>query len=340
MRRMAQGERGRHAAITGWGRYLPERVLSNADLSRMVETNDEWIVSRTGIRERRIAAPHETTSTMATAAARDALCAARLAPADIELIVVATATPDHFFPSTACLVQHQLGVPTTAAAFDLGAACAGFVYALGTAAQFIRAGTYRRVLVIGSETLSRFTDYTDRKTCILFGDGAGAVVLEACDAERGPLSLVLHSDGGGGPLLGIPGLGAAQPASPEVLAAGGQYMRMDGGEVFKFAVRAMADAAAEATEAAGLAPGDVDMLVPHQANLRIIDAAAKRLDLPRERVWVNIDRFGNTSAASIPICLSEAADAGALRDGMNLVLVAFGGGLSWGASVVRWGTGA
>ena len=330
----------RYAAITGWGRYLPERVLSNADLERMVETNDEWIVSRTGIRERRIAAPHETTSTMATAAARAALTEANLTPADVELVIVATITPDYLFPSTACLVQHQLGVPTTAGAFDLNAACTGFVYALGTAAQFIRAGAYRRVLVIGAETLSRFTDYTDRRTCILFGDGAGAVVLEACDAERGPLSLVLRSDGAGGPLLGVPGLGAAQPASAAVLAAGGQYMHMDGGEIYKFAVRAMGDAAAEATEAAGLSWSQVDMLIPHQANLRIIDAAARRLDLPRERVWVNIEHYGNTSAASIPICLSEAADAGALHDGMNLVLVAVGGGLTWGASVVRWGRGS
>jgi len=328
----------RYAAITGWGRYLPERVLTNADLETLVNTNDEWIVSRTGIRERRIAAPDETTATMATAAARAALEVASLTPSDLDLIIVATASPDHFFPSTACIVQHQLGI-TNIPAFDLGAACSGFVYALGTAAQFIRTGVYRHVLVIGAETLSRFVDYTDRRTAILFGDGAGAVILEATDQPRGVLSLTLHADGAGGPLLAIPGLGAAHPVSPEVLEARGQFIHMEGGEVFKFAVRAMGDAAVKAVELAGMQFADVDLLVPHQANLRIIDAAAKRLDLPRERVWVNIDRYGNTSAASIPISLCEAQEQGLLADGANVLLVAFGGGLTWAASMVRWGRG-
>lgn len=328
----------RYAAIVGWGRAVPERVLTNADLEAMVETNDEWIVSRTGIRERRIAAPDETTSTFAARAARDALAVAHLTPEDLDLIVVATASPDYFFPSTACVVQHLLGVARIPA-FDIGAACSGFVYALGTATQFIRTGMYRRILVIGAETLSRFTDYTDRRTAILFGDGAGAVVLEATDAARGVLSLTMGADGAGGPLLNVPGGGAKQPSTAENLARGDQYIHMEGGEVFKFAVRVMDDAAAEATERAGLRFADIDYLVPHQANLRIIDAAARRMDVPRERVWVNIDCYGNTSAASIPISLSEMADRGLLHDGMNLLLVAFGGGLTWAAAVVRWGTG-
>jgi len=331
---VANGER--YAAITGWGRYVPERVLTNADLMKLVATDDEWIVSRTGIRERRIAAPDETTATMATAAARGALDTAGLTPGEIDLIIVATASPDYLFPSTACIVQHQLGIASIPA-FDLGAACSGFVYALGTATQFIRTGMYRRILVIGSETLSRFTDYTDRRTCILFGDGAGAVVLEATDQPRGVLSLTMHADGAGSALLGIPGLGSARPASPELLEAHGQFIAMEGGEVFKFAVRAMSDAALEAVQLAEMRMSDVDLLVPHQANLRIIDAAAKRLDLPRERVWVNIEKYGNTSAASIPISLCEAEEQGRLRDGANLLLVAFGGGLTWAASMVRWG---
>ncbi len=326
------------AAITGWGHAVPERVLTNAELEAMVDTNDEWIVSRTGIRERRIAGPDETTSTLGTLAARDALAVAGLDAAQLDLIIVATASPDHFFPSTACLVQHALGV-TRIPAFDLSAACSGFVYALGTATQFIRAGMYRRVLVIGAETLSRFVDYTDRRTCILFGDGAGAVVLEATTAPRGVLSLTLGADGSGGPLLGVPGLGAAKPASAAVLAAGEQYIQMAGAEVFKFAVRVMGDAAVEATAQAGMTWRDIDYLVPHQANLRIIDAAARRLELPRDRVWTNIDRYGNTSAASIPISLSEMAGRGMLHDGQNLLLVAFGGGLTWAGAVVRWGRG-
>ncbi len=335
---MVEQQRKRYAAITGWGHYVPERVLTNADLERMVNTSDEWIVSRTGIRERRVAAPEESTSTMATAAAKKALAVAHLDPADLDLIVVATATPDYLFPSTACVVQAQLGV-TRVPAFDIGAACSGFIYALGTATQFIRTGLYQRILVIGAEALTRLTDYTDRRTCILFGDGAGAVVLEASDQPRGLLSLTMGADGSGGDLLKLPGIGTKHPITPETLERGDQYLKMEGAEVFKFAVRTMGDAAIEAIARAGLQFREIDMLIPHQANLRIIEATAKRLDLPRDRVWVNIDRYGNTSAATIPISISEAWEQGRLHDGANLLLVAFGGGLTWAAAVVRWGCG-
>lgn len=331
-------QRERYAAITGWGHYVPERVLTNAELERMVETSDEWIVSRTGIKERRVAAPDESTSTLGANAARKALTVAGLEASDLDLIMVATATPDYFFPSTACVIQNLLGV-TRIPAFDIGAACSGFIYALGTATQFIRTGVYSRILVIGAETLTRFTDYTDRRTCILFGDGAGAVVLEATDQPRGLLSLTMGADGSGGDLLKLPGLGTAEPATHEVLDRGDQYIKMEGAEVFKFAVRTMGDSAIEAIARAGMHFREIDMLIPHQANLRIIEATAKRLDLPREKVWVNIDRFGNTSAATIPISISEAHDRGLLHDGANLLLVAFGGGLTWAASVVRWGRG-
>jgi 3-oxoacyl-[acyl-carrier-protein] synthase-3 len=332
-----QGER--YAAITGWGHYVPERVLTNADFEAMVQTNDEWIVSRTGIKERHIAGPDEPTSVLGANAARRALAVAQLEPSDLDLIVVATASPDYFFPSTACVIQNLLGV-TRIPAFDIGAACSGFIYALGTATQFIRTGVYKRILVIGAETLTRLTDYTDRRTCVLFGDGAGAVVIEATDQPRGLLSLTMGADGSGADLLKVPGLGSAMPATPEVLERHDQYIKMEGAEVFKLAVRVMGDASIEAIARAGMQFREIDLLFPHQANLRIIEATAKRLDLPREKVWVNIERYGNTSAATIPISLSEAAERGLLHDGTNLLLVAFGGGLTWAASVVRWGRGA
>lgn len=331
-------QRERYAAITGWGHYVPEQVLTNADLERMVATNDEWIMSRTGIRERHVAASEETTATLGANAAHKALAVAKLDPSDLDLIIVATASPDYFFPSTACVVQSLLGV-TRIPAFDIGAACSGFIYALGTATQFIRTGIYSRILVIGAETLTRLTDYTDRRTCILFGDGAGAVVLEATNQPRGLLSLMLGADGSGGHLLKAPGGGSTLPVTQEMIDRNGQYITMEGSEVFKFAVRTMGDAAIEAIARAGMHFREIDMLIPHQANLRIIEATAKRLDLPRDKVWVNIDKYGNTSAATIPISLSEAADQGLLHEGANLLLVAFGGGLTWGASVIRWGRG-
>ena len=325
----------RHAAITGWGMAVPERVLTNADLERMVETSDEWIVSRTGIRERRVVGPGESTTSLGVAAARKALARAELTADDIDLIVVATCTPDQFLVPEACLIQAELG--GRAGAFDVGVACSGFVYALSIGTQFVQTGMHSRVLVIGVDTLTRFVDYTDRSTCVLFGDGAGAVVIEASTEERGLISTVLGADGAGYRHLYIPGWGAFVPESAELFPEYRPYLQMNGREVFRFAVTVMGDAAAEAVERAGLRFANIDMLIPHQANVRIIDAAARRLDLPREKVWVNLDRYGNTSAASIPIALVEAEAAGGLNEGNNVVLVAFGGGLSWAAGVVRWG---
>jgi 3-oxoacyl-[acyl-carrier-protein] synthase III len=326
----------RHAAITGWGMAIPDRVLTNADLERLVETTDEWIVSRTGIKERRVVGANDSTTSLSVAAARQALDKAGLTADDIDLIIVGTCTPDQFLVSQACLVQAEIG--GNAGAFDLGAACSGFVYALVTGSQFIQSGLYDRVLVIGVDTLTRFVDYSDRSTCVLFGDGAGAVVLEATDQERGLLSSVLGADGVGHKHLYVPGWGSLVPESAELFPEYRPYLQMNGREVFKFAVRVMGDAAAEAVDKAGLRLNDVDMFIPHQANWRIIDAAAKRLDLPQDRIWTNLDRYGNTSAASVPIALFEAIEAGKIEDGDNLVFVAFGGGLSWAAGVVRWGT--
>ena len=325
-----------HAAITGWGMAVPERVMSNADLERMVETSDEWIFSRTGIKERRVVGPGDSTTSLAAAAARQALDRAGLTADDIDLIIVGTCTPDQFLVSQACLVQAEIG--GRAGAFDLGAACSGFVYALATGSQFIANGVFKRVLVIGADTLTRFVDYTDRTTCILFGDGAGAVVLEATSEPRGLLSTVLGADGAGHKHLFVPGWGAYVPESAGIFPEYRPYLQMNGNEVFRFAVRVMGDAAAEAVAKAGLSFADINMLIPHQANLRIIDAAARRLNLPKERVWVNLDRYGNTSAATIPIALCEAEAAGQFKEGDNLVFVAFGGGLAWAAGVVRWGT--
>ena len=326
----------RHAAITGWGMAIPDRVLTNADLERLVQTTDDWIVSRTGIKERRVVGANDSTTSLSVAAARQALDKAGLTSDDIDLIIVGTCTPDQFLVSQACLVQAEIG--GNAGAFDLGAACSGFVYALVTGSQFIQSGLYDRVLVIGVDTLTRFVDYSDRSTCVLFGDGAGAVVLEATDQERGLLSSVLGADGVGHKHLYVPGWGSLVPESAELFPEYRPYLQMNGREVFKFAVRVMGDAAAEAVERAGLTLDDVDVFIPHQANSRIIEAAAKRLDLPQDRIWTNIDRYGNTSAASVPIALFEAIEAGKIEDGDNLVFVAFGGGLSWAAGVVRWGT--
>lgn len=325
-----------YAAITGWGKALPERVLTNHDLEAMVDTSDEWIVSRTGIRERHVVGPNDSTTSLATAAARDALVKAGRTAEDLDLIVVGTATPDDFLVSTACLVQAELG--GNAGAFDVGAACAGFVTALSVGTQFVNAGVYKRVLVIGVDTLTRYVDYTDRSTCVLFGDGAGAVVIEATDEPRGMLSTVLGADGEGHKHLYVPGWGSLVPESADLFPEYRPYLQMNGKEVFRFAVQVLGDAAVQAVEKVGLTLDDIDMLIPHQANERIIDAAARRLKLPPERVLINLDRFGNTSAASVPIALCEAAERGDLREGMNLVTVAFGAGLAWAAGVIRWGT--
>lgn len=326
----------RYAAITGWGMAVPERVLTNADLEKMVDTSDEWIVARTGIRERRVVGPNDSTTSLGAAAARQALDRAGLTADQIDLIVVATCTPDQFLVSEACLIQAEIG--GNAGALDVGAACSGFVYAYSQASVYIQAGQARRALVIGVDTLTRFVDWTDRSTCVLFGDGAGAVVLEATDEPMGLLSTVLGADGQGHKHLYIPGWGALVPESAELFPEYRPYLQMNGKEVFRFAVRAMGDAAAEAVERAGLTFSDISVLIPHQANSRIIDAAADRLDLPKEKVIVNLDRYGNTSAASIPIALFEAEAAGRLHEGDNMVFVAFGGGLAWAAGVVRWGT--
>jgi len=325
----------RYAAVTGWGMDVPERVLTNHELSHMVETTDEWIVARTGIRERRLAAEHESSTSLSVRAARRACDNAGIDPRDLDLIIVGTFTPDQFMPSIACMVQYELGA-TRAGAFDVNAACTSFMYAMIVGTQFIQTGLHQTVLVVGVDVNSRYIDYTDRGTCVLFGDGAGAVVLQASDEPAGLLSSVLGADGSAGSVLTLGdanALGALNgaPTAPR------SFMKMQGPEVFRFAVKIMGEAAAEAVDKAGLTFEDIDVLVPHQANLRIIDAAAKRLALPREKVWVNLERYGNTSSASVPICLVEADEAGFLRDGMNVVVVAFGGGLTWAAGVLRWG---
>ncbi len=323
------------AHIASWGKYVPQRVLTNDDLSRMVETSDEWIVTRTGIRERRIAAETETTATMAVQAARQALEGAGVGPEKLDLIIVATATPDYLFPMTACLVQDAVGA-TRAAAFDLAAGCTGFIYALGVAAAMIESGAIRTALVVGSETLSRITDWTDRNTCVLFGDGAGAVVLQAGPEGGGILATVLGADGSGGDLLMLPAGGSRHPASHQTIAERMHFIKMQGRDVFRFAVRVIPAATRQALERAGLSLDDVALFIPHQANGRIIESALRDLKLPPEKVYSNLERYGNTSAASIPIALCEAVEEGRLRPGDVVVCVGFGAGLTWGATVLRW----
>ncbi len=321
--------------VVGTGAYLPERRMTNHEIERLVETSDQWILDRTGIRERRIAAPDEATSDLAVSAGRSALAAAGLPASSIDLIIVATATPDMLFPSTACLVQERLGAKQ-AFAFDLSAACTGFLYALAVADQYLRAGTYHTVMVIGAEVLSRLIDWTDRGTCVLFGDGAGAVVLHAEPGERGVLSTHLHSDGSLWDLLYVPSGGSRIPPSTEALAGRLNFLKMKGNETFRVAVRALEEVAREALAANQLTPEQLSLLVPHQANLRILQAVAQRLELPMEKVVVNVDRVGNTSAASVPIALDEAVRAGRVRPNDLLLLEAFGAGLTWGAAVIRW----
>ena len=321
--------------ITGTGSSLPDKVLTNFDLERMVDTSDEWIVARTGIRERRIAAPDEATSTFASAAALRALESAGVKADEIDLIIVATLTPDYPFPATACLVQQAIKA-TNAACFDLSAACTGFVYALATADNFLARGGMKNALVIGAEVLSRVIDWTDRNTCLLFGDGAGAVVLEAVEVENGILSTHIHSDGNYWELLYQKGCGSRNPATQQNLDDRLIYLTMQGNEVFKYAVRAMGEVGLEALAANGLTTDDVSILIPHQANQRIVDAVGKRLSIGADRVFVNLDRYGNTSAASIPIALDEAVRAGRVKEGDIVLLDAFGGGLTWGAAALRW----
>jgi len=325
-----------YVRIGGWGKYLPERVMPNSELSELVDTSDEWIRARTGIAERRIAAPEETTCSLAVNAARAALDRAAVAPEDVDLVLVATCTPDYSnMPATASLVQHALGA-TRAAAVDMNAVCSGFIYALATGSQFIATGAYRNVLVIGAEVFTRILDWQDRSTCVLFGDGAGAVVLQPTDEPGGLVSFVLGSDGAGACSLYVPAGGSRQPASPETLAERGHYVKMAGKEVFRFATRVLPESVVEALAAASLTTDDVDLLIPHQANTRIIDHAVRRLKVPAASVFSNVERYGNTSAASIPVALCEAVDEGLVWPGATVVLSGFGAGLSWGTVVWRW----
>ncbi|MAS33262.1 MAG: 3-oxoacyl-ACP synthase [Anaerolineaceae bacterium] len=333
-------DNGPYAHVVGWGMAVPDRILTNQDLEAIVETNDEWIQTRTGIRERRIAGEHESTATLGLKAAQRALEVANILPLELDLIVVATSTPEHIFPSTASLIQDRLGA-TKAGAFDLSAACAGFVYALNMAAQSIRSGSIQTALVIGAETMSRVLDWQDRGTCILFGDGAGALVLKASDETGGVRSSVLRSDGSGWDLLTIPSVGSRDSnvpeANPDELKM--YKMTMNGREVFKFATRVIGESITQALEMAGLQVDDLTLIVPHQANNRIIQAAARSLNVEPAMFMNNIDRYGNTSAASIPIALCEALEGGRIHEGDHIALCGFGGGLAWASIVVTW-TGA
>ncbi len=319
--------------ISGTGSCVPRKVVTNQDLERIVDTSDSWISSRTGIKERRVSVG-ETTVVMAVKAARNALKSADISAKEIDLVVVGTVTPEMIFPSTACLVQSQLGIKSGAAAFDVSAACSGFLYALDAADKYIKAGAAKKALVIGVDQFSRIIDWKDRSTCVLFGDGAGAVVLSAGEGERGVLSSVIHSDGRHWEMLYAPG--SIQPSHFEEKAANDYYVKMNGNETFKLAVRTMGKAITDIIEDAGLATEDIALLIPHQANIRIINATKERLKLPDDRVFTNIEKYGNTSAGSIPLALDEAVRAGRVKDGDIVVFVSFGGGLTWGATVVRW----
>jgi 3-oxoacyl-[acyl-carrier-protein] synthase III len=324
------------AVISGTGMSVPDRVLTNADLEAMVDTSDEWIVSRTGIRERRIAAEGDTLAGYCVVASRHALDAAGIAPSEVDLIVLATVTPDMPLPATACTIQHELGC-SSAAAFDLSAGCSGYIYAQSVAKQFIATGRCRHVLVIGAELLSRFLDWQDRSTCVIFADGAGATLLSAGEPPRGVLASAMHTDGGMADYICMPGGGALHPPNrPETLERHLPFIRMRGNETFKMAVRSMDDVCREVLTAAGLTAADVDWLVPHQANQRIISAVGARLGIPEDRCFLNIERYGNTSAASIPIALDEAVRSGRIERDQVVLMVAFGAGLTWAASVVRW----
>ena len=323
------------AGIIGIGCYLPEKKLTNQDLEKMVDTSDAWITERTGIKTRHIAAPDQATSDLAYEAAVRALADADTKPEELDLIIVATESPDYKYPSTACLLQARLGAKN-AAAFDLSAGCSGFVYGLGIGSQSIVSGLYKKILLVGAETLSRITDWTDRNTCVLFGDGAGAAVLGRVEEGYGVLSLDLGADGSGGSHLIQPAGGSRKPTTHETVDAHEHLIHMDGQDVFKFAARRMPYACRKVLQKAGMTIDDVALLVPHQANLRIIDNAIDRLKIDRDRVWINIDKHGNLSAACVPVCLTEAQEAGRLKKGDNVIMVAFGAGLTWAGALVKW----
>jgi 3-oxoacyl-[acyl-carrier-protein] synthase-3 len=327
----------RSTVILGTGSYAPERVLTNSELSHMVDTSDEWIFTRTGIRERRIAAPDQAASDLAAPAAQRALADAGLTAADIDLLIVATVTPDMPMPACACFLQQKLGIPSHSACFDLNAACSGFLYALDTACAMLTSGRYHRALVVGVEKLSNVIDWQDRTTCVLFGDGAGAVVVGLSDEpNRGLLGTSLGSDGASAELLCIPRGGSRAPATCESIAARDHCIRMKGKEVFKLAVRGMDEAARDILEQHHLRADQISLVIPHQANLRIIEAISEYLELPMDRFFVNVERYGNTSAASIPLALDEARRTGRIKTGDLVLLVAFGAGLTYGSALIRW----
>jgi len=324
-----------HAHVTGWGRYVPSQVLSNADLERMVDTSDDWIVTRPGIKGRRVAAADETTASMGAVAGLRAIHAAGISPEDIDLILLATLTPDYWMPSTAALVKEAIG-NTKAAAMDVAAACSGFVYGFATAQAWISSGLAKHVLVIGAELLTRFLDYSDRSTCILFGDGAGAAVLSASTEPGGALGIELTTEPQGAYMIWLPAGGAKSPPSSETIARGEHYIRMEGKETYRFATKTMANTALESVRKSGLRPEDVSLFIPHQANIRIIEAVAKGLDLPMDRMYTNVDRYGNTSAASVPIAMAEAVNEGRVKVGDRITIVAFGAGFTSGAVTIEW----
>ena len=325
-----------YVRIAGWGKYAPARVMDNHEIERLVDTSDEWIRARTGIVERRIAAPDETTGTMAVEAARAALDVAGVDPIDLDLVIVATGTPDHLsFPATGSLVQQALGA-TRAGGFDVGAGCGAFGYGLVVGAQFVQTGALRNVLVVGADVMSRVVDWTDRGTCILFGDAAGAVVLQPTGRPGGLLSFVLGSDGCGAPRLYIPAGGSKRPATHETVEAREHFLKMDGREVFRFATQVIPGSILEALGKAGLTTADLGLVIPHQANIRIIDHARKKLELPPERMFTNVDRYGNTSSASVPVALCEALEQDRIADGDVVAMCAFGAGLCWASAIWRW----
>ena len=319
----------KRASIIGTGSYVPEKIVTNDDISKMVDTSDEWIRTRTGIRERRVSGPDEATSDLAYEAAKIALASAKMDPKDLQLIIVGTSSPDMLFPSTACIIQDRIGA-VNAAAFDASAACTGFNYALATGAAFVESGAYDNVMVIGADTLTKYLDWTDRNTCVLFGDGAGAVILKAATDGSGVLASHLGAQGSGGKFLTMPGGGSRDPEAKN------RFIKMDGKEVFKFAVKALPHSVKDVLAKAKMDISDISLLIPHQANTRIIDFALKSLGLPKEKVYVNLDRYGNTSAASIPLALDEALKDKRIKKGDVIVMAGFGAGLTYGSNVIKW----